>query len=136
MFAASRRQFLRRASALFLAGSAGGWVLRWPGSGPGEVGDDLGSMRLLGDLFRDLEKARSLGRRYLASHPEAEAGARRLAELLLRVGPSGRAELARLLERRRQRDFERDRVVVLRGWVVAETEAQMCALTVLSRVLA
>jgi hypothetical protein len=92
-------------------------------------------MRLLGGVFGDLEKARSLGRQYLATCPGAETGARQLAELLLRAGPGDRGDLARLLARRRQRDFERDRVVILRGWVVAETEAQACALTVLSSVL-
>jgi len=135
MFAASRRQFLSRVSALCFAGLAGGLGLSGPGPGRGQVGRGADPMRLLGDLFRDGEKTRTLGRRYLATYPDAEIGARQLAGFLLRADPGGRADLALLLERRRQRDFECDRIVVLQGWVVAETEAQACALSVLSSVL-
>ena len=108
-------------------------MVSWLGLGAARaVGRDR-ALRLFGELLRDVPQAPSLGRRYLDSRPGAEAEVRRLSEWLLRSGARSRGDLARKLEFRRQRDFERDRVVFLEGWVLAETEAQVCVLATFFR---
>ena len=84
-------------------------------------------------IFRDREAARSVGRCYLASHPEEVAGARLLAAELGRqqLSPPAGEGLRRALADRRRQDFEDGAVVVVGGWVLARTEARACALTVI-----
>jgi hypothetical protein len=99
-----------------------------------DTGSSEGALgREVAGLFSHAEDARSIGRCYLAAHPDEAAGARLLAQELrrqqsLRPGAEG---LRRALVDRRRRDLEDGVVVVVGGWVLARTEARACALTVL-----
>lgn len=73
---------------------------------------------------RGLHAARTLGRRYLREHPEE----RRFddVEALLAAGGGGEEPLAGIRRAIRE-DFDRERVVRVDGWVLARTEARLCA---------
>ena len=87
--------------------------------------------RRLRAVFRSPEDAGAVGAAYLAQHPEGLAGALELAAFLEKTHPGRPAALCQALERRRERDFRADRIVVLDGWIFATTEAQACALVTL-----
>jgi hypothetical protein len=127
-----RRTFLLGATGLgvsFAWRSVGFWpFLQAPVSG---------AERLAG-LLRHQEGARLLGREYLRAFP-AEASTRVLTARLVERLPGGlrtldTAEDERLHElvlRATVEDFEGLRTVELRGWVLAQTEARLCALATL-----
>lgn len=82
----------------------------------------------LGKMFRDLNAATSIGRCYLAQHPQ-EADAVWLDFILF-----GNAHLANVVEIRghmaakRQEEFLNNEIVVLERWIFARCEARACAL--------
>ena len=98
-----------------------------------------GSERLAG-LLTDQEGARLLGREYLRAVP-AEASTRVLTARVVERLPGGlrtldTAEEDRLHElvlRATREDFQGLRTVELRGWVLARTEARLCALAALRK---
>lgn len=96
--------------------------------------ESLGGM--LGDIFADKESARVLGFEYLAGHP-AERNAALLVQEVFRRNrcrpPSLQGKLRTRREVRRQisDDFEAERVVRVRGWILSQTEARLCALAAL-----
>jgi hypothetical protein len=82
------------------------------------------------------ESHRVVGRAYLASLPAAPDVADLLSEILPK-DPTAEAsrlespgELRRYLQRRIEDDFDRGRIVRVRGWVLADTEARLAALSV------
>lgn len=78
-------------------------------------------------VFADLEAARAVGRAHLAGDPRAAEGAARLADVLAAAahGPEGaRHEVAAL----RESALRRGDVVLVDGWVLARTEAELCVL--------
>ncbi len=83
-------------------------------------------------LFDDVGAAQVMGRQYLDSYPDEADGDRILGEM---VNDAGRARPIRGLEdmiaRARERDFRRGDTVIIDGWVLARTEARVCALTIL-----
>jgi DNA-binding IclR family transcriptional regulator len=82
--------------------------------------------------FRHPASARAIGRAYLAAVP-AEADAARIAALLA-LGPASGASPAALRRRmaaRLRADFAAGRTIVLDGWLLAESEARLCALVAL-----
>lgn len=86
----------------------------------------------LARCFPHLESARALGRAYLRAHP-SEAGPRRLAALLeaslgADAGAQPPGRLAERLTARIRRDFEEERLAIVDGWVLAESEARAFAL--------
>ncbi len=122
---AARRRFLKAVGALVLLGS----------SGFGDSFLALGAMgqgktlrRSLAEMFRSPRKARVLGERYLAMRPEAADR----SELLSRLGfcdtPVSAASLRAQLASLRERDFAQNRIVAIDGWVLAQSEADLCAL--------
>jgi hypothetical protein len=80
--------------------------------------------------------AASVGREVLAARPE-EADADTLVRRLVE-GERARFEalaadpvkLAALLRERHRADFESGRVLAVRGWILSDTEARLCALRV------
>jgi hypothetical protein len=85
-------------------------------------------------LWRNRAAARAIGRRYLADHPD-EADAGRLAHQLFGkdgAAPVTAADLRRAVDAARSRDFARSDTVVIDGWLLARSEARLCALALLS----
>ncbi len=91
----------------------------------------------LSAVFRNAASARSIGAAYLQLVPnEAEPGL--LVKLLC---PTKEAQCDLMLEgpdalrsrfsRQRREDFANGQTVLVRGWVLSETEARLCALTCL-----
>jgi hypothetical protein len=86
-------------------------------------------------LIDDRQRAGRLGSRYLALHAH-ESGAHRLAGLLRAAltaantdAPPTEADLLRsVLHTRVRQDFAQRDTVVIDGWVLARTEARLCAL--------
>lgn len=93
------------------------------------------SLKMLTRLFSDLEIPKALGRRYLEVYPSDSNRAELLRDLFppdLR-SPTARNlnHLKRYLVSRRERDFQEECSVLLDGWVLARTEARVCALIAL-----
>ena len=86
---------------------------------------------LLDAILSDPAGARAIGRRFLASGPDAAAGARALADRLLAERPGSPTDLRCILARRRKDDLRRRAFVLVDGWILPRLEAQVCALTVL-----
>jgi len=85
-------------------------------------------------LVRDCRSSRAVGRAYLASLP-AVPDSSDLRRRLLPSDPQRAASVVSDVERLRQHigrqvrdDFGSGRTVQVRGWVLAETEARVCAL--------
>jgi hypothetical protein len=126
-----RRTFLLGAAA---SGLSLGWrsLGSWPFSPPQLSGGE----RLAALL--DGEGARAVGREYLRAFP-AEASRGVLAARVVEQLPGGSRALAsapddrlrELLLRATAADFKDLRTVELRGWVLARTEARLCALAAL-----
>ena len=78
--------------------------------------------------------ARRLGQGYLVLHPaerDQQLLSRLLRTALIPVGavpPIGQAALERMLTARARQEFAEQDTVVVHGWVLARTEARLCAL--------
>ena len=128
-----RRDFLggvAAAGALALGSASGTALLACAADDPLE--------RALRAFFADREAASEVGREILALDPDAarpEVLVERLArergaELRALAGPDPEG-LVELLREQHRRDFAEDRVVVVRGWVLSQTEAWLLALSAL-----
>jgi len=91
--------------------------------------------RMLVGLFADPRRAHSVGAAYAQTLPLVERTPDRLCEALL----AGRLDLRQPIECLRssisvqiRNDFEEGRVVCLDGWILAVTEARLCALAALT----
>jgi hypothetical protein len=82
-------------------------------------------------LFRDPRPARAIGIAYLARDPQARAEALALAGSLRSHSLGSRRAGLRFLRERIEQDQRADRLAVVDGWLLAKTEAEACALTVL-----
>jgi hypothetical protein len=89
-------------------------------------------------VFRSLDQPAVVGREYLALAP-GEADARDLTALIAARLPGGHRALARDTGRLRatvdrcvRADFAAGRVVTVDGWILAATEARLCALAALA----
>jgi hypothetical protein len=130
-----------RRRTFLLAAAASGLSLAWRslGSWPFTPAQRSPGERLAG-LLRHEESARAVGREYLRAFP-AEASPEVLTARLGEQLPSGLQAVAsasdgrlrELLLRAAAEDFGDLRVVELRGWVLARTEARLCALAALRR---
>jgi hypothetical protein len=93
--------------------------------------------RRLSALFEQPLSARSIGTAYLQTAPH-EAESERLLALLCPgadaqcdLMQASTEELRSHFRRQRREDFARGQTVLVRGWVLSETEARLCALTCL-----
>jgi hypothetical protein len=125
-----RREFLEALAAAGVAALAGAGALALPGCGR----EDPLEAALRG-FFADPGAAREVGREVLALDPDAataevlvERVARRRGAELRGLAGSDPEALAELLRAQHRADFAEDRVVVVRGWVLSETEAWLLAL--------
>ena len=127
----TRRRFL-----LLGAGLGAGFALQRLPLRRGSSG--FAEQRLAG-LFAHIESAQAVGREYLDSVAGEADAANGLAELVVR-GLPGRYhtlqaasdhELRELLALRISEDFKERRTVEVSGWVLARTEARLCALSAL-----
>ena len=85
---------------------------------------------LLRGAYHSIEDARVIGRSYLEAVPR-EADLEILAEALFGANiPTSRRELRSRLAAQRDADFGSGRVLAVRGWLMAVTEARWCALAV------
>jgi len=82
-------------------------------------------------LFSDLDPARSLGKRYLDLYPQGTQRALILAEHIQSAQLRTSNELKKMLVRQRELDFQNGRTVLIDGWLLARTEVEVCALTIL-----
>jgi hypothetical protein len=93
----------------------------------------------LADLFAHVESAQAVGREYLESVAGEADAAFGLVELVVRTLPgryrtvreASDHELRGLLALRISKDFKEHRMVEVSGWVLARTEARLCALSAL-----
>ena len=56
----------------------------------------------------------------------------RVCEYPEKLLKENREDLRRLLQVRQREDFATDRIVIVQGWLLSETEAQLCALIALT----
>ena len=92
----------------------------------GEPADPAGALLA---LFTDRERARRLGRAYLAGLGELPSAAA-LADTIWRDLPAGgsmRAQVAALV----RDDFAEGRLECVEGWLLSRTEARLCGLAAL-----
>jgi hypothetical protein len=128
-----RRQLLRAIAGAFAAGLAAGSGLAIPACAREDPLE-----RALRGFFADREAAREVGSEILALDPQA-ANAGILVDRLVRLrGAELRAlagsdpeRLADALRAQHRADFAAERVVVVRGWVLSQTEAWLLALAAL-----
>jgi len=129
-FGFTRRKLLSWGAVIALlpgaAGVAAGAMRDW-------APDDLAAhMRdLLREIFGDRAAAKALGEAYLRRYPIPPDPADVMRDLFEDHFPRDASALARLVSERRVRDFGEGRTIVLDGWILARSEAQLCALTVL-----
>jgi hypothetical protein len=81
-------------------------------------------------LLSEVPHASELGQAYLDSTHSTEIGIARLSYEIAAIDPRERGRLGRALRERIDGDFAYDRTVVVDGWLLAETEAQLFALRV------
>lgn len=122
----NRRQFLQLSFGLGVAWAIGAPVRRDTPTAL-EQGD-------LTALLRHQSSAKIIGQHYLQHYPH-EANADQLlglitAGVITDANASGQQLRDRLAQKIRQ-DFADERVVKLQGWLLARTEARLCALTTL-----
>jgi hypothetical protein len=92
----------------------------------------------LGTFFRHGKSAKAIGSEYLKIAP-MESDIYLLSNLICSFNEEHRTELLyadsrrfrELLRRRVCVDFEQDRIVKVHGWILALTEARLCALSAL-----
>jgi hypothetical protein len=91
-------------------------------------------------LLHDPVGARAIGAEYVRGRP-GERTAAALVDAIARSVPGGRSVLATasartlraLLAERTRADFAEGKTVLLRRWILSETEARLCALATVSR---
>lgn len=88
-------------------------------------------------LLSHLPAARLVGRHYLALVPEEHSAAALRSALFDGAdfedgGPAGVERLRAHIHGRRRQDFAAGDTLVVGGWLIARTEARLCALSVLA----
>ncbi len=90
----------------------------------------------VGEIFQNPDGARTIGRAYLAICSPRPLKRSLLADLTMRLGRDLHAVDSETLGRRLaiqvRKDMAGDRTIVVNGWVLAETEARVCALLAMS----
>jgi hypothetical protein len=92
----------------------------------------------LGSVFYNRKSATVIGLEYLRSAPN-EADVRRLTNLICSrwqgrydaIAPEATARIKEMLLHQQREDFDQGRIVNVRGWILSETEARLCALAAL-----
>lgn len=131
---------MKRRSFLTLLAWMGGLGLLRPGRAVDELrktAEEPLGMRLA-DLLTDQRSAAAVGRAYLRSAPHernphllVQAIAASRPELRRNLAASDVPRLRAWLSQALREDFEQGRLVEVDGWILAETEARLCALAAL-----
>lgn len=87
--------------------------------------------RCLLELFTDQDAPYLLGKRYLDLYPHHKTEVFLLAERIQSLQPPTAMVLKKMLRRQRESDFHNGETITIDGWLLARTEAEACALTVL-----
>ena len=124
-------------SALVYLGSFSLIQLGWP-LDFGTTGKTDALASKLANFYADKQSAKIIGLEYLRSVP-SEANAGLLIDLICSFAREQRAEFAQadkqklreLLLLRQHQDFELERVVNVRGWILSKTECRLCGLAAL-----
>lgn len=124
----SRRRFMLFAAALVIPSAVAG--ISW-------IQSSWLRRTVVGMLLSDLSGAEEIGRRYLTSTPEENDPALLAANLFpehrdVPHAPSDVAAMLRQLQTRRQQEFGAGDTVLLDGWIVARSEARLCALATIA----
>ena len=89
-----------------------------------------------GEIFQNPAAARTIGRAYMQICPPRALENSALRELTAQLGRDLHSVDSETLRRRLamqiRQDFEGDETVVVNGWVLARTEARVCALLAMS----
>jgi hypothetical protein len=83
-------------------------------------------------IFLDHEAAKTVGNVYLRDHPLDAPEIIRLGQRLETTGQFGCDLLTAVIVKKISDDFNAARVVSVDGWIIAQTEARLCALMVLN----
>lgn len=88
-------------------------------------------------LLGNVADAREIGARYLAAVPEDADPARLAAQLFqgmqdVPYAPAEWAALRRRIRERLQQDFASGDTLIVDGWILARTEARLCALALVA----
>jgi hypothetical protein len=118
----TRREILGLAAAL---------VVVRPSRVPDAASATTGAGDVLIGLFPDRQRARVIGAAYLETDPRARDGSLALARFVHAHSPGLREDWIRLLRERIEEDYRVDRLAMIDRWLLAQTEAEACALTVL-----
>ncbi len=119
----ARRSLLKAGSGLVAFAALGRTATAEPAS-------DDGAARLVA-LLGNRHAAIRLGRRHLSRHPEERDAAQLAARLTTRLAPAGGPIRRAALRRSLAADFAAGRVTALDGWILANTEVDLCALAAL-----
>jgi hypothetical protein len=130
----SRRQFLLAATAGLIAGCASNGR-----SGPAVSRRTFGpEPEWLGHLIGDRDSAARLGQAYLDAHPEYRQGDRLISAVEKKLPgqapipeAQGSTAFAEALQQQVLREYARDEVEVVSGWVLSITESRLYALAAL-----
>ena len=87
--------------------------------------------------FCNEETIRNIGIKYLSLRPDQNSKTGLIARLLngigkKEMGSSEYSEIAGEVEMKAEEEFRTSQTLIIKGWVVSETEAQQCALLALS----
>ena len=126
----TRRSFLNKVAMAAAVVVAGG-IVKWRFFSPRKL---TLALPLMLSGFCDEATLRELGRKYLARVP-GEGSAKILLSRLAADGPrrgadadEGASEMAIQAEQ----DFRTNKILIIDGWIISETEARQCALLALS----
>jgi hypothetical protein len=117
-----RRRFCRTALGIMTLGIAA--------SAPALLPHSRDSLHDIAALFRHPESARRIGERLLARDAAPLDQAASLRVKL--TAADGRAARRSALRQQAAQDYARGNVVLVDGWVLSRTEAQLCALVALT----
>jgi len=87
--------------------------------------------RLVLKYCAGLETLREFGNQHLKSDPAAKSQAERLATALVDHNPQSQVEFRHFLDEKSKSDFAEEKMVIISGWALSETEATFMALIAL-----
>lgn len=132
----TRRQFVFVATLMATVGwaKASFWKRRFEEvllGDPTQEGVTMDLRNSLNGIFSNAEAPRLLGERYLNDYPDGRTGSLALAEYLRQTGVPTSEGVKRMLAQKCESDFYRGDLVSIDGVLLARTEAEACALTIL-----
>ena len=134
MMSFSRRALMRCAGWLALSGST---TVRANALGTERAADSSAAAERLLEVYHRPESAAQIGLAYLKAGPQTQSADEMVNAVVARLGVSPRldamtnAELKDGIALAVRDDFAAMRTIEVDGWILAETEVRLCALTAL-----